>query len=376
MTSLRKYYIWLYMLTKRLLKRWSFLFLIFLIPIIALVTMSAMNGESGVLHIVLCNEGKEEIAENIIESIISRESVIRFSTSSSREDTEKMVINGNADAAWIFDDSFEKNLNKFTKGIKSTPPIKIIEREESIPLNISKEILFGAIYKETSYRLYRNYSEKNILANDTMSEKEIKSIYDSIENNNNVIEIEKLDAKTRKSNTNYLTTPIRGILSLLILLCALASSMFFLNDKSKGTYDWLPPKKQIWPSMASCLSASIISSIAVLIIIFLSGISLGTAYEIAAMFLYIIALTGFCTIFSLVFRSYGTLGALIPGILIVSLILSPIFFNFKILRPVRLILPTYYYLQSVYNAKYLVNTLFYIVGTYSVCFIINSFKKA
>lgn len=364
------------MLTKRLLKRWSFLFLIFLIPIIALVTMSAMNGESGVLHIVLCNEGKEEIAENIIESIISRESVIRFSTSSSREDTEKMVINGNADAAWIFDDSFEKNLNKFTKGIKSTPPIKIIEREESIPLNISKEILFGAIYKETSYRLYRNYSEKNILANDTMSEKEIKSIYDSIENNNNVIEIEKLDAKTRKSNTNYLTTPIRGILSLLILLCALASSMFFLNDKSKGTYDWLPPKKQIWPSMASCLSASIISSIAVLIIIFLSGISLGTAYEIAAMFLYIIALTGFCTIFSLVFRSYGTLGALIPGILIVSLILSPIFFNFKILRPVRLILPTYYYLQSVYNAKYLVNTLFYIVGTYSVCFIINSFKKA
>lgn len=375
MTSLRKYYIWFYMLTKRLLKRWSFLLLIVLIPITVIVTMSAMKGESGVLHIVLCNDGKEKLANDIINSILSRESIIRFSVSNSRDDAIKLVGNAKADAAWIFDDNFEKNLNKFAKGKKLNPPVKIIEREASIPLNISKEVLFGAIYSETSYRLYHNYSEKNITKDSGIPESDIKEAYDSIQNNENIIEIEKLNAKSKKTDTNYLTTPMRGILSLLVLLCALASTMFFLNDKSKGTYDWLSPRKMIWPAMASCFSAALISSLTVVAIIFLTGISLGASYEIGAMIMFIIAVTGFCTLFSLLFRSYATLAALTPGVLIVSLILSPIFFNFKILSPIRHMLPTYYYLQSVYNTNYFLNTFFYIIVIYSICFIINSLKK-
>ena len=376
MTSLRKYYIWFYMLTKRLLRRWSFLLLIILIPIIMIVTMSAMKGESGVLHIVLCNEGGEKLGEYIVESILSRESVIRFSVSDSQEEAINMVRNAKADAAWIFDDDFEKNLNKFAKGKKLSPPVKIIEREESIPLNISKEVLFGAIYTETSYRLYYNYSQKNILTEGDIPESDIKEAYDNIQNSENIIVIEKLNTKNKKSNTNYLTTPMRGILSLLVLLCSLASTMFFLNDKSKGTYDWLSPKKQIWPAMASCFSAALISSVAVLVILFATDISLGVQYEITSMLMYIVAVTGFCTLFSLLFRSYGTLGALIPGILIISLVLSPIFFNFKILPIVRHMLPTYYYLQSVYNTSYLLNTFFYIIATYTLCFVVNSLKKA
>jgi len=372
MSQLRKAFVWFYMLGKRLLHQWGFVVLLCAIPIIVTVTNVAMSQDSGVLRVVLCNENKDPAAEEIIEKLMEEDSVILFSTVATPDEAVKAVESHKFDAAWIFPDNFSEKLDDYMGKRSSEPFVRVVEREENISLRIAKEKLFGAIYPEVSYSLYKNYVYSEIVSEDDIPESAIKSKYDSMPRSKDIIKLEKLNGEKESANKiNYLNSPIRGILSLIVVLCSLTAAMYFLKDQSEGKFDWMPYRKRIIPALASCLSASLLSSIAVFLAIQFSGISTGFFNEIIPTILFIIGTAGFCTILCTFVRSPGKLGALIPGIIIIMLALSPIFFNLKVLRPVRLMLPTYYYLQAIYNVKYYLYFAFYCVAVYGIAFILN-----
>ena len=374
MTRLRKGFIWFYMLSKRMLHKWSFLLLLCLVPLMIPLINVAMSLDSGIVHVVLCNEGNDKSAESIIHALMAEESVIRFSTVTTSEEAEKIVREHSADTAWIFLENFSEDLDAYTARNSSEPFIRIIERENTIATKIAREKLFGAIYSDVSYSVYKNFSYEEIVDAETVSEETVREYYDSTQRKNNIIKIEKLDAdeNQKPSKVNYLTAPLRGILALLVMLCTITAAMFFLQDQARGSFDWLTPKKRIVPAMATCLSAACLSGVAVFIAILCSDITTGFSRELIPMILFLIAATGFCTLLCLFFRSPGRLGALIPGIIIAMLVLSPIFFNVKVLRPIRLMLPTHYYLHSIYNTSYYIYMLMYIAVIYLLIFVVNA----
>ena len=371
MKKTRKYFIWFYMLSKRLLKKPSFIALLCLIPAIVPLVNIAMSQESGVLHIALCNEDSSVIASEIIETLTEKESVIRFSVCESKDEAFNDVRYGNIDAAWIFPGDFDDRINQYDINNPKEALIEVIEGEETTPLKLSHEVLFGSIYDNLSHSVYKSYVRSEIVDDDYPSDK-IDEYYDEMDNPNSIIQLERLKSGKPTISNNYLTAPLRGILSLLIVLSALAATMYFLKDQSEKRFDWLPPKKRIAPAFASCLSASCLSAIAVFVALQLSVISVGIWNELISMALFVVATTGFCLVFSLTMKSYGKLGAIIPGLIIVMLILSPIFFNLKVLLPLRLMIPTHYYLYSIYNHNYYVYTIIYCIVVYSVCFVLNS----
>ena len=361
------------MLSKRLLKKPSFILLLCLIPAVLPFVNSAMSEDSGVLRIALCNENNYEITSNIIDDLTSRDGIILFSVYDSKEESVKAVKNRAVDAVWIFPDDFDDRITNFSLNKKNKPLVEIVQCEDTVSLKLSNEILFGALYNNLSRSVYRSFIELEFKENH-LSTDEINSYYDAIDNPNNIIKLKRLDSDEPVPSSNYLTVPIRGILSLFIVFSSLASAMYFLKDQSDGKFSWLPKKKRLAPAFASCLSASCFSSIAVLLALQFSNISVDLKTELISMLLFVFSTSGFCLLMCLLFNSYGKLGAALPGLIIVMLVLSPIFFNLKSMKFLRILLPTHYYLYSIYNPIYHIYSIIYCVAVYSICLIINSLQ--
>ena len=172
-------------------------------------------------------------------------------------------------------------------------------------------------------------------------------------------------------NINYLNAPIRGMLSLLVILATLAAGMYFLADQEEGRYDWMSYEKRLRPAFGSCFAAATLSGIAVLVAVMLSGIRTAIWIELIAMMLFILSATGFGFLMATIFRSPGKLGASLPFFIISMLALCPIFFNVKMLPAIRLLLPPTYYLRSVYEPRYLGYAVVYTVSVYALTFVVN-----
>ena len=74
----------------------------------------------------------------------------------------------------------------------------------------------------------------------------------------------------------------------------------------------------------------------------------------------------------MLFKKSGNLGAAIPAILVVMLAVSPVFITIDMLKPIGMLMPVYYYLNSIYNASYYLYFVYYIIGVYAVAAAINS----
>ena len=131
-------------------------------------------------------------------------------------------------------------------------------------------------------------------------------------------------------------------------------------------------RKKIIPAFAHCLAALVPGAIAVLLAIGFTHISVGFARELLSMLLFVIASSGFCLVMCMLFKNPGNLGAAIPAILVVMLAVSPVFITIDMLKPVGMLFPTYYYLNSVYNSGYCLYFVYYIIGVYAVAAAINS----
>lgn len=375
MTTIHKSLMWFYMLTKRLLRQWSFLLLLCLIPLVTFGASLAMKQESGVMHILLCNEGQDESAARIIDSLLNDGSIISFSGCDSLQEAKQLVAAQHADAVWIFPSDFSKKMDAFvSESISPEPFIQIIQSEDSMTLRIAQQKLFGAMAREFSLSNYKTFAYANIVTEEMVSFETLESYYDNRKQGGDIVRIRRLDSESEVDvgNMNYLTAPIRGLLSLLVVLCTLASTMYFLKEQSEGKFSWLPVNKRIIPALASCFSAALLSGTAVFIALQFAGISVHpAAYEACCMLVFVLASTSFCSVFCVLFRSAGKVGALLPGLLIVMLALSPIFFNVKVLKPVRILLPTVYYLQSIYNTQFLFYGIAYSLVSGSLSVVLN-----
>lgn len=373
MSKIKKVLKWYFLLLKRLFYKRSFLVLLIIIPIVTPIVNIAMTGESGVLCIALCNEGENPAAEKVISTIKEKDGIIRYSFCNTEEEAIHMVKNHEADAAWIFDKDFEKKLDNFTMHRANGEAVKIVERETNIALSLSREMLFGAMYGEISKLTYKNFVYQNMLTREDVAEEKVIGYFTSLERKNNVILTQKIDSfSTKKTETTYLTAPLRGILALLILLCALASAMYFLKDNSEGKFDKIPPKRRIVPQIASLLAGVTLASTVVFITLFFSGIWTNALNEFISIVLYALSLTAFCMVICVLFKSYGKLGVAIPAIMIASLALSPIFFSLKVFKPLRLLIPAHYYLYAIYDTRYYIYTVVYSVVMICLALVLNN----
>ena len=368
--SFKKLSLWYLMLTKRLFCKFSFVILLCCIPIMILVTNYAMSGESGVLTVMLCSEDKDSGAEEIINSLLNEDSVILFKYSDNPQSAIDEVKQHKADAVWCFEDDFSQKITAYATHKSTQPIVKVYEREDSIPLQLSKEKLYGAIYSSFSYEVYKNFVYSELVDVNQLSEKELEAYFNGTKTRDDIVELEKREVASKNKNAGYLLAPLRGIMALLVVLCGLAAAMYYLKDKREGKFDWMPCSKRIIPAFAQCLAAVVPAGVAVLASIYIGGIARGVTSEFISMLLFVTAVSGFCLVMCIIFKYSGKLAASIPAMIVIMLAFSPVFFNLNMLKPLSLMLPTYHYLMAVYSGAY-TEFLIYIVCVYGFALLLN-----
>jgi hypothetical protein len=74
--------------------------------------------------------------------------------------------------------------------------------------------------------------------------------------------------------------------------------------------------------------------------------------------------TGFCTLLGAVCRRLGLLALCLPVVLVMSVALSPVFVNFKMLAPLQRLLPTNHYLYAVTDSTRISGMILYVLVSF------------
>lgn len=366
---------WFLMLTKRLYKKVSFVIILALIPLFVFTFSVAAEGEKGFLHVILVQTNpNDEISSQLISELTSEPSVVMFSTGNSAQKATEAVKRGDAHEAWIFPENMEKEIDKHIK-IDSDKFISIVAREKSVFSMLSREKLTSAVYKYTAQAFYLDFTRTQVEGLDHLSDEELMYYYDNVSIDKELFTFGSSSAATTDANSssNYLTSPIRGFLGILILLCGMASALYLMQDERNGTFAWAPDKIKLPIGFGSMFIAVLNVSVAALISILVSGLTVGLGKELLVSFMYCISCTAFCMILKMILCSIKLYAALIPLITVISMTVCPVFFNLN--HVAQYILPPTYYVNAIYSDKYILYMAVYTAVCVLLCLMVHLLKN-
>ena len=351
-----------YYLSKRLFRKKSYLVILALVPILVWAMRYISFQDSGVLKIALYDESDSEIAKEVILSLMNENSVVLFETVDEWESAEKLLKGQKIDAIWIFKDNFDELLKAFAAGTgaDAQQPFVIVEREDNVALQLAREKLYGAVAPFLYYYIYEDFVAEITETNEILPSEELQSIYDNYSSVEFFVQFTYIDGEMDE-DMNYLVTPLRGMLSLFIVLGGFAATLFFMQDEENGILDCIPFDKRQGKLYVYQFAVTVYIGIAVLFALAFAEISTSIGYEIITMSLFLLMCMGFCSILKLILRSPKRLGLAMVVCMIIMLVLCPVFFNIKNGRIIQYVLPPFYYLSSAHNPGYLKDMAIYCV---------------
>lgn len=377
MKKVSKIFLWLTLMNKRLLMKISFLVILCCIPFLVIGVNYMTKQESGMLKVVICREDAgDELATEIVKVLKNHENMLQFMETNSVEEAEKLVQSGKADAAWLLPADLQGEIEAYlSNDIKEEGIIKVIEKEDNVALHLSREILFGGLYKAVSYALYTQFVTQELLPSENISEEKLLEHYAKTDIEGNLFEFYFLDGEKGDANTSYLLFPMRGLLALIIALSGLALGLYFMQDEQNGVFTWMPLNKSVWGSWLYQMPGLLDVGVIVIAALWIAGIFINWVTELVLMMLYLFMVAGFSDVVRRLCGKSVRLGAVIPMLMLVMLALSPIFMGAIDAKPIQILLPPYYYLNALHNKSYWIWMLVYIVIVYLVDYLLLRLKS-
>ncbi len=377
--NLKRYLKWFQMLSLRLYKKPSFLAILVIIPLCVIGFGLAAKGDSGFVHVVLAQKDDDDKgSDKIIEELLNEDSIIRYSVAESPEAAEEVVKKGGADAAWIFPKDLNGKMNEFIESSYFKDGfVKIIERESSIPLRLSHEKLSAKLFKLLAENYYLHFAKnKTPYLSETEDGKLMEYFY-GVSINEELFEVTDVDGNeaTGDNGASYLTSPVRGLLSIVVLLSGMAAAMFCIQDEKSGTFSWITESKRIYVNLVCIFIAVLNVSVATLIAVCVGGLSTGFVREFAAIILYALCCAVFCLLLKQIFRTAKVYGSMIPLIIIVMIAVCPIFFDFKNLGLAMYLFPPSLYIKVAYDGMCFIYLSVYIITAGVLSIVLDKFSR-
>lgn len=356
--TIKKMLVWYLLLNKRLLKKAGFLVILSLIPVLAfMMTCLTSSSDSGLIRVAVCSQDAQ-----ILSSFKEDPSdVFHYSFCEDEEEALRLLTTSKVESAWVFAEDLEGAIERYADGNPATL-VRIYEPQSSSLLKLSHEKIFSVLYPRISYRMYSSYIDELGGKEDFISEEEKKEIFEQFKNDGTLMRYEYLNAsKESVGEINYLTTPMGGMFAVLMLLCGLASTMYFLDDEKKGIFNWLLPKNRalvLWTSNFCAVTVAAVFSTVALI---LSNNYTSITNETVFMLIYILASASFCTLIGVLIPSQRAFGIVIPILLVACLVFCPIFLDLKDFRAIQMILPPSYFLFGRFDSSYIPDFVIYTI---------------
>lgn len=355
--------IWLWLITKRLYKKPTFLVLLLLIPALVLGYGTVAREDSGIVRIALATYDRESVlAQNAMDKLADSK-VIFFHRCDTPQQAEEMVTAGEADAAWIFMDDLEHRVAEFIrKPLYKNAFVQILERQSSVPLTLTREMLSGVLFECYSPMFYLQYIRQNCPELAEVSDAELMTYYDNFSLNGKLFSFTMLDgtdAEQLVEEANYLTFPVRGMLAVVVTLCGLAGAMYDMKDRRLGTFGWVSARRRPLVRFASI--AVCVANVAVAMVIALSlfGVTVHWSREAMLLVLYIPCVSAFSLLVGRLCGNEKMLGMCMPVLVVVMLAICPVLLDSGRFYRLALLFPPTYYVNGVYNDTALMQMFLY-----------------
>lgn len=362
MKPLKRLCLWYGLLTKRIVKQKVFLAILLLIPLMACAIHLMPSHDGGIITVALVQLGDDEFSSAIVHQLTDSNSVIKYHFYETEEAATQAVEAGRCDAAWIFREDAELQVAKFAAGRSTDGAVTVIERENSATLSLTRECLFIAMYPYIAYGTYSDFLG-DLSEGESVSVEALDRYYNVKERRNSLIDYYYVDG-TRQETGNLLVAPVRGLLSMVLLLAALASCMYACRDEQKGVFEHLGGRRGAFVPLFCHITAIVPTALASLIALYVSGLWTNSQRELLTMALYVLSLAAFCEILRILCRSEVTLGALIPVLMTLMLVLCPVFLHVDQVHALQYSLPPFYYLNALLQVTFLPKFAIY---TLAVC---------
>ena len=349
MKKLRRFFLWYGLMTKRLVKKPSYLVLLLAVPVLTVAMTLAAQKDVGLVTVALAGGEKDAVALQAKEELLSVSGLVRCIPYDSAEEALEAVKGAQADAAWIFREDAGEELRKLVTSSGSRGAVLVVEREETVFLRLAREELSSILYPTASRMTFRDHlaslSGDRPLPDDSV----LEPYYRTLSEGQQVLVFTYDDGQVQEPPGEFLLNPLRGLLSLLVVLSGLASCMFYYAEEEAESFLRIRgAARRLLPLLCHiCAMAPV--ALAGLIAMAVSGMLYSLGWELALSALLCLAAAGFCEVLRRLCRGPELLGAFLPILMMVMLVLSPIFLHFKQFAILRSLLPTVYYLNGAYR---------------------------
>lgn len=333
---MKKALLWLWMLTKRLYKKPTFLVILVLIPVLVLCYSASAGEDSGMLTVALASEDGSLPA-------FEAGQLLRIVECTPRE-AETLVRHGKADTAWVFCEDWAQKVTDFAASPKAENGfVTVLVREDSVALKLSREKLSGSMYAAISRQVAIDFVRQNVPGLAEVSDQSLLEYVDKTFAGNRLFDYGQAG---QAQQVHYLTAPLKGLLAVVVVLCGLASAMYWQEDLRRGTFGWLSGGKQGLAELGCQVVALInVGAVAVLALV-LSGTAASPGREALAMGMLVVCVAATSAALRRLCGSTRALAVLLPPVVVITLVICPVFFDLAALRTVQKLLPVTHYLTG------------------------------
>lgn len=364
---LEQIFIRVVLLQKRLFKRYGFLMMLCLAPLLA-AGVGRLSGEpAGIATIALCVPRGDAAAEEISERLLDGGSVLRYLSCVDEREARLMVESGEADAAWIFSEDLSEQIEELAERRRVRPVVTVVERKDSVALTLGREILSSAIYPSFSYAVYAGYV-RDELGLAQMTDGELRQVYDRVAVEGSLFQMVYSDGTPGETEDfTYVQAPLRGILAVWFTFAGLAAALYFMRDEERGVYGRIPVTRRLSTAYLAGAVFLVDAAAVLLLSCKLAGVFTDWKREVISCAVFTACVLAFSNVLRLLCRTPRRMGGLLLPLLAATLALCPVFLNLQHFRAGKLLLPPWYYLQSIHNTRYL-----YEMAVYTVILVLTS----
>ena len=350
-----------FLLQKRLLKKYSFLAILCLAPLLAAGISGLARETSGIATIALCVPEKDPVAGEVADRLLAGEGVFRYFSCVEEAEARALVESGEADAAWLFSSNMEEELQKLAEKRRIRPLVTVVERQDSVFLTLGREILSGAIYPAFSYAVYESYVRKD-LGLEEITEERLRQTYENVAVEGSLFQMVYPDGTPEEEEFfTYVQAPLRGILAIWFTFVGFSATLVFMQDESRGVYGRVPVAKRLFVSYGACAVFLVDAGVVLLLACKLAGVFTDWRREVVSCAVFACCVLAFVNLLRLLCHTPQRMGMLLLPLGAVMLALCPVFLNLQYFRAGKMLLPPWYYLQSIHNIRYLYSMTVYTV---------------
>ena len=357
---MKRIFVFFGLYAKRLLKKPSFIIILMLMPAVVFILSNIINDTDDTISVGLYYDGESQEIKDSIEELITGDSAVEFIVAKSPEDIREAILRNEMECGFIFSGNIYENLVKED----ADGGIILYESAKSTVTDYIKEKVFASIYRRLSFDRLVSYLDESEYIRLDKEERDayLRNRYESYVDEGGIFEVNYTDGDTmihsntaeRVNDRSYLKRPIKGFLSIFVMVASLAGAVFFAIDEKAGIYGILSYIERPFVNLVTIFIPTFLACAAAYVCVLISGVGYGALTELANIVSYCLLLTGFVNLLRAVISNEVVLCSLLPMLTVVCIICCDIIVNtafyFTPVEIVRYFLPPHYFVTVLKNA--------------------------